>query len=150
VQAPRSLKIKCRSARPLYQERHTMELNKYINSNYNNIAIFTNFDGLEYSDLRRKNLSLNTEGYTGNWVIAKNRDIEKIILYVREKGINKIYLANYNYRENIEGRRYRVYFKNLKFIENTTANWKNFANTQSHIRYVDKWYNKTLERNIWP
>ena len=115
-----------------------MELKKYINPNYNNIAIFTNFDGLEYSDLRRKNLSLNTAGYTGNWVIAKNRNIEKIILYIREDVINKIYIADYNYRENIEGRRYRIYFKNLKFIENTTANWKDFANTQNPIRYINK------------
>jgi hypothetical protein len=113
-----------------------MELSKYIDSNYNNIAIFTNFDSLEYSDLRRRNLSLEKEGYTGNWVIAKNRDIEKIVLYVREDGVNKIYLANYTYRENIEGRRYRVYFKNLKFVENTISNWKDFANTQSPIRYI--------------
>ena len=115
-----------------------MELIKYIDSNYNYIAIFTNFDGLEHTDLRRRNLSLDKEGYTGNWVIAKTRDIEKIILYLREDGINKVYLADYNYREQIEGRRSRIYFKNLKFIENTTANWTEFANTQSPIRYIDK------------
>ena len=52
----------------------------------------------------------------------KTRVIEKIILYVREDGLNKIYIADYSYRELIEERRSRVYFKNLEFIENTTAN----------------------------
>lgn len=115
-----------------------MKLKKYITPNYNYIAIFTNFDGLENIDLRRRNLSLEKEGYTGNWVIAQNRNIEKIILYVREKGINKVYLADYAYRKKIEGRRSRVYFKNLEFIENTTANWTEFSNTQSPTRYIDK------------
>jgi len=119
-----------------------MELKKYIDSNYSYIAIFTNFDGLEHTDLRRRNLSLNKEGYSGNWIIAKTRVIEKIILYVREDGLNKIYIADYNYRELIEERRSRVYFKNLEFIENTTANWREFSNTQSPIRYIDKGYNK--------
>ncbi len=115
-----------------------MTLLKYIDFNYNYIAIFTNFDGMEHTDLRRKNLLLDKEGYTGNWVIAKTRDIEKIILYVRENGINKVYIADYNYRVNIEGRRSRVYFQNLEFIEETTANWTEFANTQSPIRYINK------------
>lgn len=115
-----------------------MILSKYINSHYNYIVIFTNFDGLEHNDLRRRNLSLDKEGYTGNWVISKTRDIEKIILYVRENGINKIYFADYKYRKNIEGRRFRVYFKKLEYIEDTAANWKEFANTQSPIRYIDK------------
>ena len=115
-----------------------MELEKYIDSHYNYIVIFTNFDGLEYGDLRRKNLLLEKEGYSGNWVISQSRNIEKVILYLRENGMNKIYTADYNYRENIEERRSRVYFKNLEFIENTTANWKEFANTQSPIRYIDK------------
>jgi len=89
-----------------------MELTKHIDLNYNYISIFTNFDGLEYSDLRRNNLSLVNEGYSGNWVISQTRDIEKVILYVRENGINKIYIADYNYRENIEERRSRVYCHN--------------------------------------
>lgn len=115
-----------------------MELQKYINLNHNYIAIFTNLDSMEYHDLRRRNLSLRQEGYTGNWVVSENRDIEKIILYVREKGINKIYSADYAYRKNIEGRRSRIYFENLKFIENTMANWKEFANTQGPVRYFNK------------
>lgn len=117
-----------------------MTLTKYIELDYNYIAIFTNLDGLDYGDLRRRNLLLEKEGYSGNWVIAKTRDIEKIILYIRENGINKVYLADYSYRENIEGRRFRIYFKNLKFLESTTANWTEFANTQSPIRYIDRQY----------
>ncbi len=115
-----------------------MTLTKYIELDYNYIAIFTNLDGVEYTDLRSRNLLLEKEGYTGNWVIAQTRDIEKIILYVRENRINKVYLADYSHRENIEGRRSRIYFKNLKFIERTTANWTEFAHTQSPIRYIDK------------
>ncbi len=124
----------------LTKRKMIMKLTKYIKSNYNYIAIFTNLDGLDYGDLRRRNLLLEKEGYSGNWVIAKTRDIEKIILYIRENGINKVYLADYSYRENIEGRRFRIYFKNLKFLESTTANWTEFANTQSPIRYIDRQY----------
>ena len=114
-----------------------MTLLKYIESNYNYVAIFTNLDNDETGSIR-KNMSLETNGFTCCWVIAKSRKIEKIILYIRENGINKIYTADYNYRENVEGRRYRIHYKNLEFLENTSSNWMEFAHTQSPVRYIDK------------
>ena len=114
-----------------------MTVLKYIDSNHNYIAIFTNLDNDETGNIR-KNISLTSDGFTCCWVIAQSRKIEKIILYIRENGKNKIYKADYHYRENIEDRRYKVYYKNLKFIENTYSNWMEFAHTQSPIRYIDK------------
>jgi hypothetical protein len=110
---------------------------KYTEAKFNNIAIFTNLDNDEDGSIRT-NMSLLSDGFTCCWVIAKSREIEKIILYIRENGINKIYKADYNYRENVNGRRYRIHYKNLKFIENTPSNWIEFAHTQSPIRYIDK------------
>ena len=114
-----------------------MTATNYIDKNYNYIVIFTNLD---HGDVvtKKKNMSLDSNGFTCCWVIAKSRKIEKILLYIREQGKNNIYHANYDYRENIEGRRYKVYFKNLKFIEYTSSNWVEFAHTQNPLRYIDK------------
>jgi len=115
-----------------------MEVEKHIEKNYNYIVIFTNFDNNLNLAEQRNNLSLESNGYTCCWIIAKSRKIEKIILYIRENGENRIYKADYDHRENIEGRRYKIYYKNLEFIEYTAANWKDFTNTQSPIRYINK------------
>jgi len=114
-----------------------MTATKYIDKNYSYIAIFTNLDHGDVAT-KKKNMSLNINGFTCCWVIAKSRNIEKILLYIRENGINKIYHADYDYREHVEKRRYKVYFKNLEFLENTSSNWMEFAHTQSPIRYIDK------------
>ena len=115
-----------------------MEVEKYIVKDYNYIVIFTNFDNNQETEVQKNNLSLNSNGHTCCWVIAESRKIEKIILYIRENGKNRIYKADYDSRENTEGRRYKIYYKNLEFIEYTVANWKNFTNTQSPIRYINK------------
>ena len=114
-----------------------MKLLKYIDKKYNNIIIFTNLDD-DPKGLKKKNMCLEKNGFTCCWVIAKYREIEKVILYIREGGINKIYQADYNYRENVEGKRYKIHYKNLKFLETSIYNWKEFTNSQSPIRYIDK------------
>ncbi|MEA2019827.1 MAG: hypothetical protein U9N59_15455 [Campylobacterota bacterium] len=114
-----------------------MEILKYIKKNYNYIVIFTNLDNDPTGSIK-ENMCLENNGYTCCWVIANSRKIEKILLYIRENNINKIYQADYNYRENIEGRRYKVYYNNLEFVDNTKFHWKEFTNTQSPIRYINK------------
>ncbi len=115
-----------------------MEVDKYIEENYKYIIIFTNLDSNQDTVVQRSNLCLEPSGYTCCWKIAKSRKIEKVILYIREDGKNRIYKADYDYREHIEKGRYKVYYKNLEFIEYTVANWKNFTNSQSPIRYINK------------
>jgi len=112
----------------------------YIEPNYKYIAIFTNFDKVKDVQIHRKNLNReDIEGFSGNWRIAQNRSFQKVLLYVREDGQNKIYLADYLDRQLIEKNRSRVYFKNLKFVDTTNLNWGDFTETpglQSPIRYL--------------
>ena len=114
----------------------------YIEPNYKYIAIFTNLDDERYGVIRRKNLNRESkEGFSGNWIIAQNRTFEKVLLYVRENGQNKIYLADYLDRELIEANRTKVYFKNLKLIDTTSLHWGDFTeskSSQSPIRYIKK------------
>ena len=114
----------------------------YVESNYQYIAIFTNLDKEENVEIHRRNLNRDDkEGFSGNWVIAKNRIFQKVLLYVRENSQNKIYLADYLNRELIERKRSRVYFKNLKFVDTTNLHWGDFTeskSSQSPIRYIEK------------
>ncbi len=114
----------------------------YIEPNYKYIAIFTNLDKEQNLAIHRKNLNRESEeGYSGNWIIAQNRIFQKVLLYVRENGQNKIYLADYLDRENIETNRSRVYFKNLKLVDTTNLHWGDFTeskSSQSPIRYIEK------------
>lgn len=113
----------------------------YIETNYKYIAIFTNLDNQRNLEIHRKNLDIESEeGYSGNWIIAQNRTFQKVLLYVRENGQNKIYIADYLDRENIEANRSRVYFKNLNFVGITNLNWGDFTeskSSQSPIRYIE-------------
>jgi hypothetical protein len=114
-----------------------MKVLKYIEENYNYIVIFTNLDNGD-NVLKRKNMLLEIGGYTCCWKISTLRKFKKIILYIRENGINKLYKADYDYKENVEDERYRIHYHNLEFLENTPYNWKEFANTQNPIRYIEK------------
>jgi len=114
----------------------------YLEKNYKYIAIFTNLDKEKDVEIHKKNLNRDAnEGFSGNWVINKKRIFQKILLYVRENGQNKIYLADYLYRELIEENRSRVYFKNLNFIDTTDLHWGDFTeskSSQNPIRYIAK------------
>ena len=114
----------------------------YMEPNYKYIAIFTNLDKEKNVEIHRRNLNReDKKGFSGNWIIASNRTFQKVLLYVRENGQNKIYLADYLDRELIEDNRSRVYFKNLRFIDTTNLHWGNFTeskSSQSPIRYIEK------------
>jgi len=110
-----------------------------IEPKYKYIAIFTNLDNDRNLSVHIANLDIESEeGYSGNWIIAQSRTFQKVLLYIRKEGQNKIYLGDYSNRENIEERRSRIYFKNLKFIGITNLHWGDFtgsSNAQSPIRY---------------
>jgi hypothetical protein len=114
----------------------------YIEPNCKYIAIFTNLDNEQDLAIHKKNLNRESKkGYSGNWIIAQNRIFQKVLLYVRENNQNKIYLADYLDRENIEANRSRVYFENLKFVGVTNLHWGDFTkskSSQSPIRYIEK------------
>jgi hypothetical protein len=116
-----------------------MTMLNYMEPNYEYIAIFTNLDRGDV--LRKKrDMALSKEGFTCCWKISATRKIEKILLYIRENNVNKIYHADYYDREIMtdDSNRFKLYFKNLQFIENTNSNWKEFVNTQSPVRYMKK------------
>jgi len=114
----------------------------YIEQNYKYIAIFTNLDKEKDLEIHKRNLNRESdEGFSGNWIIDKKRTFQKVLLYVRENGQNKIYLADYLDREIIEGNRSRVYFKNLNFIDTTNLHWGDFTeskSSQNPIRYIEQ------------
>ncbi|BDY13317.1 hypothetical protein [Hydrogenimonas cancrithermarum] len=114
----------------------------YIEPNYKYIAIFTNLDQENNQEIHKKNLNRDSrEGYSGNWIISQNRIFQKVLLYVRENGQNKIYLADYLDREIIEANRSRIYFTNLKLVDTTNLHWGAFTesnNAQSPVRYIEK------------
>jgi len=118
----------------------------YIEKNYKYIAIFTNLDKEKDLEIHKRNLNREAdEGFSGNWKIAKNRIFQKVLLYVRKNGQNKIYLADYLDREMItepNGKiRWRVHFKNLKLIDTTSLHWGDFTeskSSQNPVRYIEK------------
>lgn len=114
----------------------------YIEPNYKYIAIFTNLDNPHNLEIHKKNLNRESEeGYSGNWVIAQNRTFQKVLLYIRENGQNKIYLADYQDIALIEKNRSRVYFKNLNLVGTTNLHWGDFTesrSSQSPIRYIER------------
>ncbi len=111
----------------------------YMEANYEYIAIFANLDTGNIA-IKKSNMSLFEKGFTCCWKISATRKIEKILLYIRENNVNKIYHADYYDREIMtdNSKRFKIYFKNLQFIEDTNSNWKEFANANTHnpIRYM--------------
>ena len=117
-----------------------MTVSDCIEPNYKYIAIFTNLDNEKDLEIHIKNLNLKDKnGYSGNWIIAKNRVFQKVLLYVRKNGQNKIYLADYLDRKIVEDRRSRVYFNNLKYVDVTNLHWGDFTesrSSQNPVRYI--------------
>ncbi len=111
---------------------------EYLEPDYKYAVIFTDLDKKKNLTARRKNLSLEKEGSTCCWKISPKRKIEKIILYVREYGINKVYRGDYFCREKAEKDRVKIFFKNLENIRSTDSNWVDFVDSRSPVRYLIK------------
>jgi len=90
------------------------------------VVVFTRGEKLGYDD----------EGYggTGNWktTLAKLEQVEKVIIYLREKGQSggQIYVGNYvGYAPSPEADRVIIYFSHLKEIGSTISNWPDFGSS---------------------
>ena len=103
------------------------------------IALFTTHD--EWSS----NLVFNSDrtGFTGDWKIRLQNNIEIVVIYHRIGGVNNIYKADI---VNIEGplpvhedtNRYRIHFSNCKNFGTTESNWSVFADTGTNpVRYLN-------------
>lgn len=116
-------------------------ISEYLEPNNSYAVFFTNLDNINNQEIHLNNLNLNSElGYIGNWTIANNREFNKVLLYIRQDGVNSIYLADYSNRQQVEGIMFRVYFSNLIDRGITPLNWANFNNAnnlQTTIRYYD-------------
>lgn len=105
-----------------------MKAKDIIEDNETALAIFT--DG--------RNLKINVGGksISGVWRISNNLDVDKIIIYFRnkEKAINEIYIGDFNnlLPSNEKGLEYRfaVEFINTKFVGQTMENWNGFTETK--------------------
>jgi hypothetical protein len=83
---------------------------------------------------RGEKLGFDDEGYggTGNWktTLAKLEQVEKVIIYLREKGQSggRIFVGNYiSHAPSPEADRVIIYFFHLKEVGSTTSNWPDFG-----------------------
>jgi len=108
----------------------------YINKDDKYLIIFTHITNQNHPEFTNR-LNLE-EGYSGNWRIGNRRVFNKVMLYVRENNINKIYLADYIDKELLpNSNRYRIYFNNVKLLDTIQENWVQFSGGQNPIRYIN-------------
>lgn len=77
---------------------------------------------------------------TGQWKIAPNRSVDRVIIYHRndEMNTNTLYIANYAGVEaaDREGR-CNIQLTHVQYIGTTSTNWAEFAETGAYpIRYL--------------
>jgi hypothetical protein len=99
-----------------------------------------------FTDGRNLKINADGKGESGVWVINRNLDTDKVIIYLRNKdrNINEIYLGDFSHLtpSKIKGyeNRFVVVFNNMKFIRTTNENWNGFTDTKrgavSPIKYI--------------
>ncbi|ABX02854.1 hypothetical protein Haur_0202 [Herpetosiphon aurantiacus DSM 785] len=86
-------------------------------------------------------LTFNNDGTgtSGNWDMAGNRKIDRVLIYYRDdsSNINKLYLATYKDVEKVEDGRYCVYFEHCQYVGKTEQNWVEFTGAQQAVRYFE-------------
>jgi len=102
-------------------------INNILNKGERAVAVFTTHD--EWSS----NLKFNPDGtgYTGDWVLRKDPNVEVVFIYHRVESGNRIHKAKIT---SIEGplakhkrKRYRIHFCDSKYLGNTDETWSDFA-----------------------
>jgi len=95
-----------------------------------------------YTNNKSNQLTIKEDytGVTGNWLVAKDKDIDYIIIYRRddENDINVVYTAKYKDKKLAEGDdRYKIYFTDIEYISTTPSNWMEFigSNTRNPLSY---------------
>ncbi|MFN8672353.1 MAG: leucine-rich repeat domain-containing protein [Candidatus Sericytochromatia bacterium] len=91
---------------------------KILKDNFKALAVVT--DG--------RNLEINENGLsqTGIWKISEDRIFDKVIVFHKDNGQNKIYIGDYSHREIVEDR-YNIFFTNTKFVGLSAVNWTDFC-----------------------
>lgn len=114
---------------------NSFNLIEYLNKNskYSYFACFINLDKYRKYNL----ISLNKEGYVGDWNISNNRTINKLLIYVRENNLNSIYEANFVTKKLENNNKYKLFFKDLKFLAYTHVNWTELTNGYNSFRYYN-------------
>ena len=79
-------------------------------------------------------------GSTGNWLVAKDKEIDYLIIYHRDETNNEniVYTAKYKDKELAEGTdRYKIFFTDVERVANTPSNWAKFigSNTMNPLSY---------------
>lgn len=115
-----------------------MKAKEIINSNETAIMIFT--------DGRNLNINNDETGTSGVWRINKKTTVDKVVVYCRNKTLNKneIYLGDFTRllpsNEKDLPNRSVVQFTGMKFVGYTGSNWNEFTNTKqgsvSPIKYI--------------
>jgi|GEM_PF-1090745 hypothetical protein len=90
------------------------------------VVVFTRGEKLGYDD--------GGYGGTGNWktTLAKLEQVEKVIIYLREKGQSggRIFVGNYiSHAPSPEPERVIIYFSHLKEIGSTSSTWPEFGSS---------------------
>lgn len=82
-------------------------------------------------------------GFTGDWAIRKNPDVESIVIYHRYQSQNNIYKCHIT---SIEGplskyqgsKRYKIHFENYELLGSTKVSWSVFADCGANpVRYLN-------------
>ncbi len=124
-----------------------MVVEEYIEPKLKYIVLSINFEHKEYGNQIRNNTKLEKDGYSCCWKIAKNRTIDKVLLYIKNNSQKEIYIGDYKKREQCKDGKYKIYFSNLKLIDKIQTEWKDFVNNgvqlQTARKYIEKRYNKT-------
>ena len=91
-----------------------------------------------YTDGTRLVIGENGDGQTGNWVVRRDIDVDRVILYLPTANGAEVHVGAFTgvIAEAGEGRRV-LGFSELKHVGHTDANWSEFAGKgQNPIRYL--------------
>ncbi|WP_009634171.1 hypothetical protein [Synechocystis sp. PCC 7509] len=112
-----------------------MKARDLIKSNEKVLVIFTCGRNFHVHD--------DNTGSTGNWTIAQNRLVDRIIIYLRneEKQSNTVYIANYASKgkslEESKEEKYVIQLAHVQYVGITDKNWTDFSDGgASPIRYL--------------
>ena len=116
-----------------------MTVYDFIEQDIKYLVLSINFEHPEFGDDIKSNTSLDeTDGFSCCWRIGKNREFEKIIIYLKHNG--EIYLADFVNRERHD-ERWKIYFTNTQLMGSTNLEWHDFVNNgqpmQNSMRYIE-------------
>ncbi|NIT13533.1 MAG: hypothetical protein GWN14_25100 [candidate division Zixibacteria bacterium] len=129
------------------EERKIYSITELLQENETALAVFTRGAYLEIRE--------NNTGFSGNWVIDPDKEVDRLIIYKRnetiEPFVNDIYIADYIWPEGpiSKDKRYRIHFKNIEHVGTTPYKWKEFSGGGANpIKYIGFSENKEKSNDI--